>query len=274
MSAVNEKDITPYANDHKLQQMVVVLCTQGELQVCIDMKNCRLKPASIMTICPDQNVRLTSLTEDFEGYVVAIQRELLASAFYVKNVTPIESILFRSPVVNLNESSMAVFALYFACLDEIVQRLRGRHPEIIRCHLMSLLMSLKAIYREREVDEEEETLTRSKIICHDFVQLVRRHYAEQHQLKFYADRLCVTPKHLMAVVKKELQKNPKRFIDEAIIADAKYQLMTTDLSMKQICDNLNFPNPSFFGKFFKQHVGVSPNTYRKEGVKSSGLTAT
>ena len=73
----------------------------------------------------------------------------------------------------------------------------------------------------------------------------------------------------MAVIKKSLGKNPKSFIDEALIADAKLQLRTTDLSVKQICDKLNFPNPSFFGKYFKQHVGMSPNVYRKGLGKES-----
>ena len=69
----------------------------------------------------------------------------------------------------------------------------------------------------------------------------------------------------MFAEKKNFGKNLKALNDEAIIADAQFQLRTTDLCVKQISDNLNFPNPSFFGKFFKLHVGVSPNNYRKKG---------
>ena len=94
------------------------------------------------------------------------------------------------------------------------------------------------------------------------MNLVRRYYAKEHQLAFYADKLCLTPKYLMSVVKKHMGYNPKKIINDALIADAKFQLETTDLCVKQICDNLYFPNPSFFGKFFKEHVGVTPKAYR------------
>jgi AraC family transcriptional activator of pobA len=31
----------------------------------------------------------------------------------------------------------------------------------------------------------------------------------------------------------------------------------------EIADQLNFPTQSFFGKYFKQYVGISPKEYRK-----------
>jgi len=250
--------------------MIVLLCLDGQMEISVNMKTFRIEASSLITICPESNIMLKHLTMDFRCYVITIQRELLTNAFYVKHVTPIESILFQSPVVKLNESSLPLFVHYFSFLAQINERLHGRQPEIIRCHLISLLMSLKLIYQEQGTESQREVLTRAKIICRDFVELVRKHYKEEHRLNFYADKLCLTPKHLMSTIKKNLGKNPKKFIDDAIIADAKFQLKTTDLSVKQICDNLHFPTPSFFGKFFKQYVGVSPNAYRN-GLADSSL---
>lgn len=269
VSEFDEKDMKRFFTEHRLPKMIVLLCVEGEMEVSIDTKTFRLTPSSLMTISPHLNVKLGSLSEDFRCYVITIQQELLTKAFYVKNVLSIKSILYQSPVIKLDEKAMALFVHYFSFLAQIHERLNGKHPDIIRCHLMALLMSLNALYKSHEMEVSDETLTRSKIICHDFVELVRRHYAEEHQLKFYADKLFITPKHLMAVIKKNLGKNPKSFIDEALIADAKLQLKTTDLSVKQVCDRLNFPNPSFFGKFFKQHVGISPNVYRRGLGKES-----
>ena len=263
VSEFDEKNLEQFINDHKLHKMIVLLCLNGEMVVNVNMKAFQLTTSSLMTICPHQNVKLESISKDFRCYVITIQQELLTKAFYVKNVLSIESILFQNPIVLLDEKAMALFVHYFSFLSQIHERINGNHPEIIRCHLMALLMSLNAIYKGKDQEARHETMTRSKIICHDFVELVRKHYAEEHQLNFYADKLFITPKHLMAVIKKNTGKNPKKFIDEALIADAKLQLKTTDLCVKQICDNLNFPNSSFFGKFFKQHVGVSPNAYRR-----------
>lgn len=263
VSEWNEKDMKRFITEHKLAKMIVLLCVEGEMKVSIDTKTFQLTPSSLMIVSPHLNVKLGSLSEDFRCYVITIQQELLTKAFYVKNILSIKSILYQSPVIRLDEKAMALFVHYFSFLAQIHERLKGDHPEIIRCHLMALLMSLNALYKSHEIEVFDETLTRSQIICHDFVELVRKHYAKERQLKFYAEKLFITPKHLMAVIKKNLGKNPKSFIDEALIADAKLQLKTTDLSVKQICDRLNFPNPSFFGKYFKQHVGMSPNAYRK-----------
>lgn len=269
ISEFDEKDLEQFINDHKLHQMIILLCLDGQMDLSINMRTFSLQASSLITICPDLNIKLKSLTKDFRCYVVTIQRELLTNAFYVKNVTPIEPILYHNPVILLDESNMALFVQYFSFLDQINKRLKGMHPEIIRCQLMSLLMSLKAIYKGKNTGTDPEIITHAKIICHDYIKLVRQHYAHEHQLKFYANKLCLTPKYLMAVIKKHLGKNAKKFINEAIIADAKFQLKTTDLCVMQISDNLNFPNPSFFGKFFKQHVGVSPNAYRKGLDKES-----
>lgn len=269
VSEFDENKLELLINDHKFHQMIILLCLDGEMELSINMKDFCLQASSLITICPDLNIKLKKLTNNFRCYVVPIQRELLTNAFYVKNITPIESVLYKSPVVQLDESYMSLFVQYFSFLDQFQEKLKGMNPGIIRCHFMSLLMSLKSIYKGQQIEANEEILTRSKIICHDFITLVRKHYTQEHQLRFYAEKMYITPKHLMSVIKKHLGKCPKEFIDKAIIADAKFQLRTTDLCVKQICENLNFPNPSFFGKFFKQHVGVSPNAYRKGLDKES-----
>lgn len=272
VSELDEKDMERFITEHKLPKMIVLLCVEGKMEVSIDTKTFQLSSSSLMTVSPHLNVKLGSISKDFRCYVITIQQELLTKAFYVKNILSTKSILYQSPVIQLDEKAMALFVHYFSFLAQIHERLNGKHQDIIRCHLMALLMSLNALYKSHIMEVSNETLTRSKIICHDFVELVRKHYSEERQLKFYADKLFITPKHLMAVIKKNLGKNPKRFIDEALIADAKFQLKTTDLSVKQVCDKLNFPNPSFFGKFFKQHVGVSPNAYRK-GLRKESETS-
>lgn len=273
VSEFDDKDMKSFITEHKLQKMIVLLCIEGEMKVSIDMKTFQLAPSSLMTISPHLNVKLDSLSKDFRCYVITIQQELLTKAFYVKNILSIKSILYQNPVIKLDEKTMTLFVHYFSFLAQIHERIASKHPDIIRCHLMALLMSLNALYKNHEMEVSDEMLTRSKIICHDFVELVRKHYTEERQLKFYADKLCITPKHLMAVIKKTLGKNPKKFIDEALIADAKFQLNTTDLSVKQICDKLNFPNPSFFGKYFKKHVGTSPNAFRRGFNKESEVSS-
>ena len=82
---------------------------------------------------------------------------------------------------------------------------------------------------------------------------------------YYADKLCYSPKHLSTVIKNVSGRSPLSIINAHAIDKIKYQLKNSDMSMKEIADYFNFTNPSFFGKFVKQHLGVSPQQYRQNG---------
>ena len=82
-----------------------------------------------------------------------------------------------------------------------------------------------------------------------------------------ACKLCISPKYLTAVCKKNSGKTANEWITEQVLEDIRYYLRQTDLSIKQICDRLGFPNPSFFGKYVKDHFGMTPMEFRNYTLK-------
>ena len=78
----------------------------------------------------------------------------------------------------------------------------------------------------------------------------------------FANELCVSPKYLSVVCKKNSGKTANEWITEYVMEDIRYYLKQTDLGAKQICDILGFPNPSFFGKYVKEHFGLTPMQMR------------
>jgi AraC-like DNA-binding protein len=83
-------------------------------------------------------------------------------------------------------------------------------------------------------------------------------------VNWYANRLCVTPKYLSTVCKQVSGKTAFEWINEYVGVDIKHMLKNTNLSIKEITDELNFPNMSFFGKYCRNHFGISPSEYRKQ----------
>ena len=81
-------------------------------------------------------------------------------------------------------------------------------------------------------------------------------------MEWYADKLCVSSKHLSTVCKNKSGKAANEWIREHVLEDIRYNLKQTDLSIKQICDKLGFPDPSFFGKYVKEHFGMTPTQFR------------
>ncbi|MEG2573405.1 MAG: helix-turn-helix domain-containing protein, partial [Bacteroides sp.] len=103
---------------------------------------------------------------------------------------------------------------------------------------------------------------RSEEICKAFGHLVIQHYSTERGIAFYAEKVGITPTHLSNTVKQITGKTVMDIISEMVITDAKAQLKSTNLPVNQISDSLNFANVSFFGKYFKRYVGLSPQKYR------------
>lgn len=105
---------------------------------------------------------------------------------------------------------------------------------------------------------------RRQLIANEFKRLVNNHYATERSLDFYADELCITPKHLAETVKETLASAPcVEWLAEAVQLEASVLLQNPALTIGQIADTLHFADQSIFGRFFRKSTGVSPATYRQ-----------
>ena len=110
--------------------------------------------------------------------------------------------------------------------------------------------------------QSAEKLSRSDLIVARFLQCVRENYREHRELGFYANELQLTPKYMSHVVYERTGRQPSKWIKDYVILEAKAMLRSGRNSIQQIAEELNFPNQSFFGKYFKEAVGVSPKKWK------------
>ena len=99
-----------------------------------------------------------------------------------------------------------------------------------------------------------------------FMRLVTEHCKQERSVSFYAGEMCLSSKHLSAVVKRISGRTAGEWIDSLVILEAKVMLKSSEASIQEIAEELHFANQSFFGKYFKQHAGMSPKAYRKQQV--------
>ena len=105
-------------------------------------------------------------------------------------------------------------------------------------------------------------LTRQEDIFQRFISLVNACSKKERNVNFYADKLCLTPRYLNTVVRQASQQTVMDWINQSIILEAKILLKHGNRLVYQISDELNFPNPSFFSKFFKRMTGMTPHEYQ------------
>ena len=92
-------------------------------------------------------------------------------------------------------------------------------------------------------------------------------FHQERDVTFYADKQCLSARYFSSVIKEKSGSSALQWIIQNVITEAKYLLDNTDLSIKEIATKLNFPTQSFFGKYFKQYVGISPKEYRNKLIK-------
>ena len=96
-----------------------------------------------------------------------------------------------------------------------------------------------------------------------FLDLLHAEHNKHRTVESYASELCISPKYLSVICKKHSGKTANEWITEHVMEDIRYYLKQTDYSIKQICNQLGFPNTSFFGRYVKEHFGVTPTQLRK-----------
>jgi YesN/AraC family two-component response regulator len=115
-----------------------------------------------------------------------------------------------------------------------------------------------------EASEEAQPTTRHKKLFELFIEQVEKHHQKERSVSFYADQLCITPKYLSKIIKNVSGLSAPDVINKYVILEAEHLLRHSDMNIKEIADHLNFPNQSFFYKYFKAHTGFTPNEYRQQ----------
>ena len=100
-----------------------------------------------------------------------------------------------------------------------------------------------------------------------FIDLLAKYHMQQREIAFYADKMCITPKYLSQAVKDYSGRPASDIIDEYVLAECKSLLLSGNMNIQQIADELNFPSQSVFGKYFKRLTGLSPKDYRRQRYK-------
>ena len=126
------------------------------------------------------------------------------------------------------------------------------------CEMMANLNKMVPDEKRKDINHN-----RAIVITRSFLELVNADDGSHRSVNYYADRLCYSPKYLSSIIKMVTGKTPLQIINENAIKQIKFKLRHSDISMKELADLFDFPNPSFFGKFVKIHTGMTPMQYRQ-----------
>lgn len=249
----------------RMDSLVIALCTQGHGKIGIDLREYELKENALIVIHPKNYIYLSEYSEDFRGSVMACSKHLVEDV--LPKLTDILPLLIHhrsDPVTYLTYEEAEDIKTF---LKFIRAKLRGpRTPFLkqkVHCMLQAALYEMMDI-NSKNSEETENPRSRKEEIMAKFILSVGEDFRTQRQVAYYAHKLFITPKHLSSVVKELSGRTAGDWIENYVIMEAKVLLKTTDMTIQEIAVALNFPNQSFFGKYFKHHTSFSPTAYRRK----------
>lgn len=248
----------------KLDVTIAVICISGTTEGFINLKPYRTDASCFVTILPGQIMEYKSISKDFSGLFIVMSKKFTDSLMSnVHERLPLTLSVRDNPIVPLDEEGLKGMINYFEMLKKIIQIEEHQYRFEVARHLT--LAFFYGVCMEFHSLSDNRKTTHHETLVETFLQLVQNHYKEQRGLDFYAEKLCITPKHLSKVLKGTGNKPANEWIDEYVILEAKALLKSTNMTVQQISNELNFPSQSFFGKYFKRVTGMSPREYKGKG---------
>ena len=259
-TAVTEQILGFYKQTCRLKAGIFALCVSGTLKASINLKEYTLQPGDLVTLIPGSIIQFCEETDAVQLSFIGFSSSFMEGVNLIQSTTDNVTTIYEHPVLPLDIKKTQQLNDFLKLLECIVMEEGKINPEIVKHILQGLMIGIGDLYRGKQWPNQ--TLTRSDEIQKKFLGLVMKHYTSNRQTSFYASHLSISPQHLCMIVKQKTGRSVSDIIADMVIMDAKSQLKSTDLTIQEISYSLNFPNVSFFGKYFKRYVGVSPQKFR------------
>ena len=262
----NFKKVPIPRNAFKMDCTFAVICYSGKARFTLNTEAYEIGCNDMIVVISEETVESVNVSDDFNAMTIFLSKDFTEEL--IKNYENISSLLLLSrnhPIIHLSASEQDLFNGYYKLLENRLSN-KNNHfrKEVIRSIVLAWLYDLSNIIYEKQHIINIGT-RRSEEIFILFLKLVEANFKVQKRVSWYSEQLLISQKYLSAVIKNISHRSPNEWIDYYIILEARVQLKNTTKTIKQIAEELDFSNQSFFGRFFKERVGVSPSQYRNKG---------
>lgn len=256
----------------RIEGMAWLLCFSGALDIEMNLVPCRMTDNSLTIIDPGSIIEVKGIEwNNLDCYMLFVSNTFLRDVnFDINLIGSIANIGERHnspPTITLTGCETELLREYFLML-----RLNSDPgnsgmftKSIARNLIAALTYQIIQFYLSRADNRPEPVQVRSRRsgYVHEFMKLVHQHHRQERSVSFYASKLFISPKYLSLIIKEHTGQSASELIDSYVILEAKNLLRFSGKNIQQVAYELNFPNQSSFGKYFKHLTGMSPSEYQR-----------
>ena len=242
---------------------VFVLCTRGTVRATINLSEYTISRNDFVTVLPGSFIQIHEVSSDTRVCFAGFSSEFIARVSYVETFLDFLPMILNNPIMPLTEEIAQLYRNAFSLLIRAyVLPNTLDNKEILKSIFTIFFQGVGELYK-RCKPTTNEPIKREHELYRQFIQLLMANYTQEHEVSFYAKKCGVTPAHFSGAIRKASGHSPLAIITGIIVMNAKAQLKSTRLPVKEIAFSLGFNNLSFFNKYFRKHVQMTPQEYRE-----------
>ena len=223
--------------------ILVGLCLRGEARYTVDTEERVVKPNDVIIISEGQVVNHSWLSDDLSGVAIMMSENF-----------------FNGVMQGVHDNILTYYDMIQQKVEMTDHNFRS---DVARSLMAAMIYDISHVmYGVQQSSTKKQT--RAEAIFTEFIRLVEQNFRSERRVGWYGEQMCITSKYLSETVKSVSHRSPNEWIDKYVTLELRVLLQNTSKSIKEIAKELNFPNQSFLGKYFKEHVGISPSRYRKD----------
>lgn len=248
------------------------LVTKGTLTLQLNAQQLTLQPNTLYTYYPGLPISVIHASDDYQAICLLADEHTTietTAAHHLVHLAYQPLVQLHQPVVELTHDQALQTQQRILELQRYIHADHPHRNEIVR---MLYAVFLLELHHHRLSHQPAPSLhlgrrgeglpRRHEEIFTTFMELLPQHFAQHHDIAFYASRLSVSPVYLSRVVREVTSRTVISYVNQMLIMEAAFLLDTTTLTVAQIADRLHFADKASFTKFFSRLKGTTPRKYR------------
>lgn len=252
----------------RIDAVVFVLGTKGTIEFSCNLEEYKVEEGSLLMFPPKSMIMSGNNPSQKDGYVIIFDPEFLGECnFNISRFTTLMMQIAGKLHVKLTDNEQARLIRGLEMLEMLIaeQVSSPFREDVIRSMVETLMYQFCEVYSTHINSEEKDPKrSRQETYFRQFLKELGEHYTERQGVTYYAEKLCISSRYLTTIVRRISGLTVTDWMNRFLVMEAKYLLRYSEMSIQEIAYRLSFPDQSFFGKHFKQHVGVSPSVFRAQ----------
>ena len=241
----------------------ISICLGGRCELKVSGRSYTIEAGSLMIFSPNQLIEIQTSSPDLDWKSIIVSLDVILEFPSPVDIDIMTSAL-RNPVLHVGEDGTRHLMEYYLFIEKRYSETSSAYrEEISKTLLYALMLEICNIFRNVSDEDSDIAKPRQEKLTDDFFKLMAKHYRTEHNVAFYAAKLHRTPKYLSGAIRRISGRSVAEWINSTLVSEIKMLLKTTDKTVLEISEELNFSSPSVMVQFFRHYTGITPLRYRK-----------